>query len=213
MTPQLSVKDNIKLAEQSLPSLIYSCSLIENIPVTKSQVSTLLQGHSVSGMRVDDLQKVLNLIYAWRYMLNNIHTPLDLTFMKNINRYVAYNESIEWGVLRTGRVGITGTTFKPPIPQEEKVNDQIKKYRSTNDIEVAISYTLWFMKAQLFWDGNKRTGLICLNKYLLSHGLGILSLSSKQIYKFNKHLSFYYQTDSNHEIKDLLLNCISLTTV
>lgn len=37
------------------------------------------------------------------------------------------------------------------------------------------------MRAQLFWDGNKRTALICTNYLLIHAGAGILNISEQQL--------------------------------
>ncbi|MGP4060023.1 hypothetical protein [Halobacillus sp. H74] len=206
----LSFEANLSLAEKSLPTLVYNCALLERVPVTHSQVITLLQGQSVSGVRVDDLQKVLNLIYAWKYMLDNISIPLDLTFIKNVNRFVAYNESIEWGVLRWGQVGITGTNYKPPIPNENEVEVIIRKFFfKERNIDGAISFMLWAMKSQLFWDGNKRTSVINANKFLIMNGLGIVTFPKELLEEFNKTLSYYYQFNDKRGLEELIKNrCI-----
>lgn len=36
-----------------------------------------------------------------------------------LNGYIARNEALEWGKLRTGSVGISGTDYLPPVPTEE----------------------------------------------------------------------------------------------
>lgn len=67
-----------------------------------------MEGISVWNVSVDDVQTVLNLRSAWGYWLNSLDAPFNLEFARKINGYVAYNESLDWGVLRYGNVCITG---------------------------------------------------------------------------------------------------------
>lgn len=54
-------------------------------------------------------------------------------------------------------------------------------------------------KSQLFWDGNKRTSLICANKLLLQAGKGLLSIKDYDIEEFNKLLTNYYEETKGSE--------------
>ena len=52
-------------------------------------------------VKLDDIQCILNLRDAWKYLINNIEGKVDLDFICKINEIVAKNESLEWGKLRT----------------------------------------------------------------------------------------------------------------
>ncbi len=99
-----------------------------------------------------------------------------------MNSFVARNESIEWGSLRTGKVSISGTNYIPDIPKKRR------SYRKINELEYiecvtkrAIKYMLYGMRGQLFWDGNKRTSIIVANKILISNGKGILTIKDENL--------------------------------
>ena len=63
---------------------------------------------------------------------------------------------------------------------------------------------LWMMKAQLFWNGNKRTSMLIANKDSISHGKGILSIQQKDILEFNVLLNKYYSTGEKRALKEMI---------
>ena len=48
-----------------------------------------------------------------------------------MNEYIARNEALEWGKLRTGTVGISGTDYVPPVPEKEKTIEELKNILSS----------------------------------------------------------------------------------
>jgi hypothetical protein len=166
---------------------------------------------SVSNVHIDDVQKILNLRDAWKHVLNTVEDNFTLDYAKKINGYVAYNESLEWGVLRNGNVGIYGVNYKPTIPTEKEVLTEIDEIFSS-DLSTtgkAIRYMLYAMRRQLFWDGNKRTGWICANKILIKHGKGVLIIKNDRIEEFNERVSQFYETNDYSKIDAFLYeHCI-----
>lgn len=201
----LSQKENIFLAKKILINAIYNSAKLEGINVTFPQTKTILEGVSVSNVNVDDVQTILNLRNAWRYLLNHLESTFDLDLAKKINGYVAYNESLDWGVLRYGNVGITGIEYSPRVPVESEVVGELNDImKIENQTDRAITYMLWGMRSQLFWDGNKRTSTICANKILIENGNGILSVPEDQLEEFNERLSKFYETNDYNKINTFL---------
>lgn len=212
----LTTEQNIFLAKKQLVGNIYSSAKVEGINITFPQTQTILDGITVANLKVDDVEKILNLRDAWKYVLNNIETELSLDFIKKINSFVARNESLDWGVLRYGSVGISGTDYIPPPPEEQIVFKNLSDILdSINSItEKALNLFMYLCKQQLFWDGNKRTAMIVVNKYLIENGKGIFQISEKNIEEFNILLNKYYSTDEKDELKNFLYhNCIKGITM
>lgn len=206
----LSRRENIFLAKKTIVNNIYNSARLEGINVTFPQTKTILDGMSVSNLDIDDVQKILNLRNAWRYLFNHIDDEFTLEFIEKINGYVAYNESLEWGVLRNGNVGIYGVNYKPTIPVRNDVVEKIKELNRIESVtERAIIYMLWAMRSQLFWDGNKRTSIICANKLLIQYGKGILTIPDTLLEDFNILLSEFYDTNDYGKISDFIYDkCI-----
>ena len=212
----LTTEQNIFLAKKQLVGSIYSSAKVEGINITFPQTQTTLDGITVANLKVDDVEKILNLRDAWKYVLNNIETELSLDFIKKINSFVARNESLDWGVLRYGSVDISGTDYIPPPPEEQIVFKNLSDILdSINSItEKALNLFMYLCKQQLFWDGNKRTAMIVVNKYLIENGKGIFQISEKNIEEFNILLNKYYSTDEKDELKNFLYhNCIKGITM
>lgn len=206
----LTLEQNIFLAKRNLVDNIYANARMEGLNITFPQTKTILEGINVPNLKIDEIQCVLNLRDAWKYVINNINEEFNIGFICKVNELVARNESIEWGVLRSGSVQITGTEYIPEIPCQEKVNEEIKKILEIeNPTERSIEYMLYGMRSQLFWDGNKRTSTICANKIMIENGCGIIKVPDNKLEEFTVLLSEFYSTDNSEKIKKFIFdNCI-----
>ena len=206
----LTLEQNIFLAKRNLVDNIYANARMEGLNITFPETKTILEGVNVPNLKIDEIQCILNLRDAWKYLINNIHADFNLDFISKINELVARNESIAWGVLRQGGVQITGTDYIPEIPDEEVVKKQINNIlKIENATEKAIEYMLYGMRSQLFWDGNKRTSTICANKIMIENGCGIIKVPDNKLKDFTVLLSEFYSTNSKEKIKQFLFdNCI-----
>lgn len=193
----LSLKENIFLAKKVLVSSIYHSARLEGCNITFPDTQTILNGVSVGSLKMQDVEVVLNLRDAWKYVLDSIEKPLDLSYICKINSFVSRNESLDWGILRYGIVGISGTSYKPDIPKEDQVTKKIDSILTSEKTttEKAMELFLWSCRSQLFWDGNKRTSIISANKLLISEGKGILIIEDKNLNEFNKKLTEFYNTN------------------
>jgi Fic family protein len=201
----LTRHENTFLAKKLLIDSVYNSIKLEGLNMTFSQIKTILEGVSISNVPVDNVQTVLNLRNAWRYLLNNIDAPFSLSFSEKINGFVAYNESLEWGVLRNGDVGIGGVNYRPSIPKREETENQIAKIMNIeNATERALKLMLYCMRSQLFWDGNKRTSIICANKIMIEKGKGIITIPEEVLEEFNTRLSKFYESNDYNVIVDFL---------
>ena len=68
---------------------------------------------------------------------------------------------------------------------------------------------LYGMRAQLFWDGNKRTSTLCTNKIMIENGVGIIKVPDSKLEEFNTLLTEFYNTNDNTKIEQFIYdNCI-----
>ena len=179
---------------------------MENRAVTFPQTQTILNGVNVPGVQLDDIQAILNMRDAWRYLMRTINEPVTLEYFCKLHEYIARNEALEWGKLRTGTVGISGTDYVPPVPVWEDVERELFAILSsgTTTTEKALNAFAWGTRGQFFWDGNKRTSMTLANKILLSGGAGILTITDKHMERFNTLLLDYYNTGNGVSLKDFL---------
>ena len=206
----LTKEQNIFLAKEELVSNIYNSARLEGINITYEETKKVLEGLNVPNLRLDEINCILNLRDAWNFTLSNIDTDVTLDFICKVNSFVSRNESLEWGVLRTGKVGINGVDYIPDIPEREDVIVNIENIlKEENITSRSLNLMLYLMRSQLFWDGNKRTAMIVANKLLISNGCGIISIKEDDINEFNKLLTEYYNTGNKEKIIPFLYDkCI-----
>lgn len=204
----LTQEQSVFLAKKMIKENVYSGVKLEGINLTFPETQAILDGINVPSATIDDIQTILNMRDAWRYVLKTLDEPFTLDYACRVNYYVARNESLDWGVLRYGEVGIGGTDYKPPIPKRRNVEESIQRIMDwdVSITEKAIHYFVWGSKQQLFWDGNKRTSLICANKILLQHGHGIMTIRDNNAVKFNELLTKYYEEKTGNTNYSNLVN-------
>jgi len=191
------------LLKKSIVGLIHSASRLENVNTTFPQTKTIVEGMSVSGISMDDVQVILNLKNAYQYVLKlSGDTTFNLSMACKINSFISYNESLEWGVLRKGNVGIHGVDYTPSIPIESEVVSKINEIMSSEGSQTykALKYMYYAMRTQLFWDGNKRTAIVSTNAIMMLEGLGIVNISEQQLEYWNQLLSEFYETNNDETI-------------
>ena len=196
------------LAKKKWDENVYCGMKMESRAVTFPQTKTILDGVNVPGVQLNDIQAILNMRDAWRYLLGALDEPITLEYLCRLNEYIARNEALEWGKLRTGRVAISGTDYAPPVPDAETVRNGLSEILNadTTATEKALSAFAWGARGQFFWDGNKRTSLMLANRILLDAGAGMLTIAERDMEAFNIHLLEYYNTGDAEPLKEYLYN-------
>lgn len=202
----LTRQQSVFLAKKKWDENIYCGMNMENRNVTFPQTQTILNGINVGSVALDDIQAILNMRDAWKYLLDTLDEPLTIAYICKLNEFVSRNESLAWGALRTGAVGISGTDYVPPIPVEEAAKKELEGLllAGKSDTETALGIFLWGVRRQLFWDGNKRTSLLAANKLLVMQGRGMLTITESNMADFNALLVQYYETGDGAAIKEFL---------
>lgn len=203
----LNKSQSLFLAEKGQIKNIYCGMKMENRAVTLEQTQAILNGMNVPNVQLDDIQAILNMRDAWKFLLNTISETVIFEYWCKLNEYIARNEALEWGKLRTGNVGISGTDYVPPIPEKEQVIttfEDIVSDKGMTATDKALKVFTWGTRGQYFWDGNKRTSLMLANKILISAGAGIMTITDKYMEQFNVLLLEYYNTGKSSELKRFL---------
>lgn len=207
----LTQEQSLFLAKKKWDENVYCGMRMENRAVTFPQTKTILNGVNVPNVQLDDIQAILNMRDAWRFLLETASEPVTLSYVCKLNEFIARNEALEWGKLRTGNVGISGTDYTPPVPSWEAAEHELDEImgQDTTATEKALQAFVWGTRAQLFWDGNKRTSMTLANKILIVAGAGILTIADKHMEQFNTLLLDYYNTGKSEDLKQFLYeHCI-----
>jgi len=199
------------MAKKMLPEYVFDAAQLEGNPMTFPEVQTLLDGVTVGGHKISDAQQILNLQEAWQkaFAYANKNTlVIDKTLYLDIHSSVAKEEAMEWGVFRSGSVGIAGTTSYS-APDASCLNDifdkELPAILSIRNIEErAIRLFLWGAYNQFFCDGNKRTSRIVTNIVLMHYDVGIFNIKAKDIVEFNTLMVDFYNTNETTYIYPFL---------
>ena len=202
----MTSEQSLFLAKKKWDENVYCGMRMENRAVTFPQTKTILQGVNVPSVQLNDIQAILNMRDAWQFMLSSMDEPVTFEYWCKLNEYIARNEALEWGKLRTGSVMISGTEYLPPVPSAEMVTDELSEILSADASATAkaLEAFAWGTRGQFFWDGNKRTSMTLANKILIAAGVGFLTITDKYMEQFNSLLVEYYNTGNSEPLTDFL---------
>ena len=199
---------NIDFARKYLVDTIYKQAVLEGIATTYADTETIIEGGKVNNMTADDVLKVINLKHAWEFILNKdvINSPTNFALLCEINRFVEEGFYYNAGRLRSTPVSIGGTPWKPDLPIESLIKEQLQDVLDSklDVVDKAIELLLFTMKKQIFIDGNKRTAVIFANHFLISHAKGLIVIPETQVGGYKKLLVAYYEGKDKNSIKEFL---------
>lgn len=177
------VKQNIDFAKRHLADTIYKQAILEGVATTFADTESIIEGGKVNNMTSEDIMKIVNLKHAWEFILNKnvILSDTNFALLCEINKMVEEGFYYSAGKVRSVPVTIGGTTWKPELPIESVIKEELEKIFNDkmDDIDRAIELILYTMKKQIFIDGNKRTAVIFSNHYLISKGKGIIAIPAE----------------------------------
>lgn len=202
------VKQNIDFAKRHLADTIYKQAILEGVATTFADTESIIEGGKVNNMTSEDIMKIVNLKHAWEFILNKnvILSDTNFALLCEINKMVEQGFYYSAGKVRSVPVTIGGTTWKPELPIESVIKEELEKIFNDkmDDIDRAIELILYTMKKQIFIDGNKRTAVIFSNHYLISKGKGIIAIPAELTEEFKNLLIPYYEGKDEKKIKKFI---------
>ncbi len=94
----LTNEQSLFLATKKRDENIYCGMRMENRAVTFPQTKTILEGVNVPSVQLSDIQAILNMRDAWKYLLDSIYAPVTLEYLCKLNEFIARNEALEFGM-------------------------------------------------------------------------------------------------------------------
>ena len=202
------VKQNIDFAKRHLVDTIYKQAILEGVATTFADTESIIEGGKVNNMASEDIMKIVNLKHAWEFILNKNVILVDTNFalLCEINKMVEEGFYYSAGKVRNVPVNIGGTTWKPDLPIESIIKEELEQIfnKKLDDVDRAIELLLYTMKKQVFIDGNKRTSVIYSNHYLISKGKGIIAIPAELTEEFKDLLILYYEGKDEKRIKKFI---------
>ena len=202
------VEQNIDFAKRHLVDTIYKQAILEGVATTFADTESVIEGGKVNNMTSEDIMKIVNLKHAWEFILNKnvILSDTNFALLCEINKIVEEGFYYSAGKVRNVPVTIGGTPWKPELPIESIIKEELEKIFNSkmDDVDRAIELLLYTMKKQIFIDGNKRTSVIYSNHYLISKGKGIIAIPAELTEKFKDLLIPYYEGKDEKQIKKFI---------
>jgi len=197
-------------AKRNIVDYIWKSARMEGIAVTYPDTDAIYNGLVVQGFNVNDIVVINNLKHAWQFMLQNISLETDFAVICEINRVVGANVIHRAGFVRNVPVNIGGTNWKPDMPIESQIKEELLNILSKASVtDRALSLVLYLMRKQIFMDGNKRTALLVGNHVMIQQGAGILTVPIERQHELFQLLLAYYESGNDEKAKRFLYDfCI-----
>ncbi len=199
----------ITYAKRMLVDMIYSSANIEGLGTTFPTTECILEGLPTN-CTSNEVLFILNMRDAYKFLFENIDYDNTLAFIRQLNSIVGDRLIYGCGQLRTVDVSIGGTKWKPSIPIEALVLDELSAIdREPNPLAKGLAFFCYLARAQLFIDGNKRVAQLMTNKVLIQNGVGILDVPKDCMSTFKRELINFYETGNAVSLCRLLVTeCI-----
>lgn len=198
------INEALMLGKRNLVDSIWKSAQIEGLGITFPSTYAILENLPVNTRR-DDVYFCCNMKRAWEFVFDNVDYPVNLSFLREINKISMENLIYNPGEIRKIPVSIGGTSWQPDIPIESIISENLRKISDIKDkTDSALELYCYLARTQTFMDGNKRLANLCCNKTLMEHNIGILSIPADKVKDHVKLLIDFYETNDNTELKDFL---------
>lgn len=198
---------------------VWTAANREGSTFTLPEVRTLISGISVGGKSTHETEEVLGLIRANEYLASVVESgefQMGREQSDRINLMVSQYSVLAPGVFRGegdiggdgGHVALArGGTYTAPPPSELPAvyHEIVKNCQKVRDpVERACLYFCLASRAQLYWDGNKRTSLTIANGTLLSHGYDAILIPATDRLEYNELLDRLFADNDTDSMMDFL---------
>ena len=206
----MTQEQNVFYAKRNIVDYIWKGARMEGIAVTYPDTNAIYNGLVVQGLGVDDIVTINNLKYGWRFVLDTLSYPTNYALICKINGIIGSNLIYGAGSVRTIPVNIGGSSWKPDMPIESQIKEELAGiFSNTGITDCALSLVLYLMRKQMFTDGNKRTALLAANHLMIANGAGILTVPIERQAELFAILIEYYETGDERLAKQFLYDyCI-----
>lgn len=207
----MTVEENIFVAKRNLIDYIWKSAKLEGLGVTYPDTEATFNGMRAPGVKVSEIVAVNNLKHAWQFLLDHLDVPADYSYICRLNQIVGGDNLIfQAGYLRKIPVSIGGTTWKPDMPTELEIReDVLQLLKCPEPTDRAISLMLYIMRKQMFLDGNERTAMLVGNQVMIANGCGIISVPIELQPKFTELLVRFYESGEAAVLKQFVYDtCI-----
>lgn len=200
-----NIKDPLVILGLLIKNNILADMKLENRNVTFSQIEDIIINPNNCNVDFNIIESAINSKRAYVYLLSTYESTHNLEYICNLQAISAASEALIPGAIRTGQVSISGTDYMPPTSINKNwVEQEYNKILTIpNTKERALQLFLFITKNQIFWDGNKRAGILAANKELLHDNEDVLSLNGNDMSDFHYALHEWYENDNEDLMRDV----------
>jgi fido (protein-threonine AMPylation protein) len=208
---ELSVSIYQKEMERLAIDLSWKSSQIEGNTYSLLETERLLkEKETASGKSKDEAVMLLNHKDALDFILANPDylAPLTVSKIEDIHSLLVKDLNVDRNI-RTRRVGITGTNYRP-IDNEFQIREALENMCRLIDsrdsvFEKALLALVLISYIQPFDDGNKRTARIVSNAVLLANRYCPISFRTVDSIKYKKAMLLFYEQNNISEFKKIFI--------
>lgn len=206
----MTLEQNLYVAKRNIVDYIWKSARLEGLGVTFPQTQEIYDGGIAHDIPVREVIAVNNLKHAWQFLFETIEYPLDYAYLCHINLVVGANLIYNAGYLRDIPVSIGGTTWRPDMPIESLIREELEEVLAIPcATDRAVTLMLWGMRKQMFLDGNKRTSMLVANQIMIQNGCGVISVPIEDREDFTKGLVEFYESGDMSYLKGFVYDhCI-----
>lgn len=170
----------------------------------------LIERETAAGKSKEEAIMLLNHKDAIDFIIE--HTdyliPLSVSRIEDIHQILINGLGIDRN-LRKGRVGISGTNYRP-LDNEFQINEALNKMcevvnRKKNIFEKALLTLVLISYIQPFMDGNKRTARIVSNAILMNYKYCPISFRTVNSIDYKKAILLFYEQNNLSVFKEIYL--------
>lgn len=182
-------------AKRNIVDSIWREANIEGIAVTFPDTKEIFEGRTVPGIGVDETVAISNLKHRWQFVLDTLDVPVSLPYIRQVNGIVGTGIVKEAGALRQSEVSTGGTSWKPALPDYDAVKAMVEAgAAAAPGQDRALRMFADLCRAQLFYDGNKRTAQLVASRMLIADGAGVFAIPVPCKREFESLLVGFYET-------------------
>jgi Fic family protein len=211
-TSKLTLEEYSREMERLAIDLSWKSSQIEGNTYTLLETELLLkEKQTASGRTKDEATMLLNHKEALDFILlqPNYINPLSVSRIEDIHSLLVKDLNISRNI-RNGRVGISGTNYKPldnSFQIREALEDMCQLINSKGNVfEKALLALVLISYIQPFSDGNKRTARIISNAILINNQYCPISFRTVESIEYKKAMLVFYEQSNINPFKRVFMN-------
>jgi len=209
---QLSESGYKKEFERLAIDLSWKSSQIEGNTYSLLETERLLkEKETAAGKTKEEATMLLNHKDALDFILENPDYlyPLSVSKIEDIHSILIKELAVERN-LRTRRVGISGTNYRP-LENEFQISEALQNTCSVINqkesvFEKALLALVLISYIQPFMDGNKRTARIVSNSILMNENYCPLSFRTVDAIDYKKAILLFYEQNNIANFKEIFIN-------